>query len=58
MTRQEDNFLERKYLYVVWDYESGSRKKKECNNDSEIWKKKVKVFDESRRENFFKLVKN
>lgn len=49
---QSNKFLNRKYIYVVWDYEKKSRVTNVNNNESIIWKKKVSVENENRRKNF------
>ena len=49
---QSSKFLNRKYIYVVWDYVKNSRIENVSNNESIIWKKKVSVVDENRRKNF------
>ena len=55
---QSEQFLNRKYIYVVWDYEKNSRVINDKNNESVIWKKKVYVEDETRRNNFLNNEKN
>ena len=55
---QNELFLNRKYIYIVWDYEKNSRDLKDNNNNSLIWKKKNKVYSEDRRQNFLNLKEN
>lgn len=56
---QKSNFLNRKYIYVVFDFEKTEREgEKHDSNSSLIWKKKVEVLDENRRKNFLFLEKN
>ena len=56
---QKQDFLNRKYIYVVFDFEKTARDdEKHDSNDSLIWKKKVLVSNEERRQNFLYLKKN
>ena len=56
---QKSDFLNRKYIYVVFDFEKTEREgEKHDSNNSLIWKKKVDVLDEQRRQNFLNLNKN
>jgi hypothetical protein len=55
---QSSKFLNRKYIYVVWDYVKNSRITNVANNKSIIWKKKVSVVNENRRINFINNEKN
>ena len=58
VTSQQELFHNRKYIYIVWDYEKNSRNLKQNNNDSLIWKKQNKVYSEDRRKNFINLKEN
>lgn len=56
---QKKSFLNRKYIYVVFDFEKTDRDdSKHDNNQSLIWKKKVEVLDNERRQNFLNLKNN
>jgi len=56
---QQATFLNRKYIYVVFDFEKTDRKEDhKDNNDALIWNKKVGVLNESRRQNFINLIEN